>query len=278
MAALAAAAIAPAALPPVRAEDRLLVSGEVASSPGSIEVTVRLSNRGGQIKGPLTLRGQLLGHEDEAPLDRGLPSREAVEALLEFPADVPRPGVHLLFLWIESADRAPDGALRTTEVETAYLLLSLGAAPSPSVRLDAQPLRLVDSGRLRLRLESADGAPHRVRLRALGPATLLLEPPAEPVAVPARGVAGATLRVLRGRSAWGSRQRALVVASPVDGALEQTNLAVASIEIAGDPAVLPRIRLPLAAAGIALLLAALAVESGRWWRARRSERADHRCS
>jgi hypothetical protein len=250
------------------------VSGAVASCPGSIEVTVKLSNRGGEIKGPLTLRGQLLGHEDGAPLERGLPSGEAVEALLEFPADVPRPGVHLLFLWIESEDRAPDGAPRTTEVETAYLLLSLGAAPSPNLRLDAEPLRLVDSGRLRLSLESTDDGPHRVRIRALGPATLLLEPPAEPLAVPARGVASATVRVLRGRSAWGSRQKALVVASPVDGALEQTTVAVASIEIAGDPAVLPRVRIPLAAGGVALLVAALAVESRRWWRTRRSERSD----
>lgn len=269
LAALAAAAFAPAGQQPACAGDGLVVSGTVAASPGSIEVTARIANPGSTIKGPLTVRGELLGQEDAALLERGIPAGETAEAPLEFSADIPRPGIHLLFLRIESPERAPDGGPRTTEVETAYLLLSLGAGVTPAVRLAADPVRLVDSGRLRVRIESADGAPHRVKLRALGPATLLFEPPGEPVAVPAGGAITATVRVLRGRSAWGARQKALVVASPLDGPLERTEVLAVPIEIGSDPAVLPRIRVPLAAAGVALILTALAIESRRWWRARR---------
>ena len=109
-------------------------------------------------------------------------------------------------------------------------------------------------------LESADGAAHRAALRVLLPAGVnVLEAPSE-VDVPAVGGVSVPVRLIRGASARGHRHGMIVVAGPIDGPLERASVTLGDIQIASDPAWLPRLRPVLAVLGALLLIAAAVIE------------------
>jgi hypothetical protein len=142
----------------------------------------------------------------------------------------------------------------------------VGAAPidgaAPVVRLSARDVQVLYYGDLEAGVESADGAPHRVRVRVQAPAGLQA-PDAAEVAVPAAGRVTATVRVWRSSAPRGSRQPLVVMAKPVEGDGGATVSAAATAEVLPDPAWMPRLRRPLGVLALLLMAGAALLELRR---------------
>jgi hypothetical protein len=242
--------------PATAAEVRLEVSGDVKATEEALDVRVDLDNRGDAHAAAVTVQGELLGAHDEARVEAGIAPGGKAAVSLHFPVEVTRAGVHAVALRLDYQPQPGPASVS----QRAYLLLSLGANPPPAVRVSAPEMRLRDRDLLRLRLESADGAEHRVRLRVLTPRGLNAESPESEVAVPATGEALVEVPVLRGSIPRPSRQGVLVLAGTTDGPLETTAVATTVAEIEGDPAWLPHLQRPLALVAFGFLLAAVVVE------------------
>lgn len=260
-----AAALSPlflAAAASAAAEAALDVSGSVVSVAPRLEVRVLVTNRGDRPAVPLEVEGELVGERASARVASGVAPGGEGAALLAFSPAIPRPGTYALTLLLEHpVEGPPDGAGNPPMAsQRAWLLLALGASPPPAVRLSADPLRLDVKGELAVRLESADGEPHHVRLRALPARGLRAEGEGTEVAVPARGLAAAALPIVRAGAPRGTRHGVLLVAETTDGPLARASVLAAPVEVAPDPSVLRRIRTPVLALGLLLVAVALGVE------------------
>jgi hypothetical protein len=183
------------------------------------------------------------------------------EARLHFSRS-PRPGTHALVLLLDFATVDARGAHPATEV--AALLLAFDAMPPPAVRLTAGALSIREAAEAMVRLESADGQPHRVRLSTWLPRALTCDPPAQTVAVPGRGLALARVRVFRASAAYDSHHEFLAVAETEDESPVRTTVASLPLEIAPEDAWMtaPQVRIPLAL-GIMTLVGWVAYRQGR---------------
>jgi hypothetical protein len=257
------------ASPPARAEAVLDVSGSVVSVDPRLEVRVVVRNRGDRPAAPLEVAGELLGERSEARLADGVRPGAEGAILLAFTPTAPRPGVHALTLLLEHpVEGLPDGAGNLPVVsQRAWLLLALGANPPPAVRLVPGALRLDVRGDLPLRVESADGLPHRVRVRAVAARGLRAEGEGAEVAVAARRPAAVALPLVRAGAPRGSRHAVLLVSETLDGPAARADVLPATVDVAEDPALLPRLRTPVLALGLALVAFALAFEAWRRLRA-----------
>jgi hypothetical protein len=168
-------------------------------------------------------------------------------------------------LLIDYTPRTPVAGASAAMSQRAFLLLSLGAAPPPAVRLSAPELALRDRALLPVTLQSADGAAHRVRLRVLGPRGLNAEHAQDEVAVPATGTAAVSVPLLRGGVPRPSRQGVLLVAETLDGDLARASTATTVVEVAAPADLMPRLRVPFLLAAALLLAAAAVLE---WWHLR----------
>ncbi len=254
-----------------RAEAVLDVSGAVVSVAPRLEVRVVVGNRGDRPAVPLEVTGELLGERREARLAGGVPPGGEGAVRLEFDAAQARPGLHALTLLLEHpVEGPPDGAgSPPVASQRAWLLLAIGGpSPGPAVRLAAEALHLDVRGDLAVRLESADGASHRVRLRALTARGLRAEGDGAEVAVPANGTSTAALSLVRAGAPRGSRHAVLLVAEALDGPVARTAVLAVPVEVAADPSLLPRMRGPLLLLGLALLALALGFEVRRAFRNR----------
>lgn len=157
---------------------------------------------------------------------------------------------------------APRGGTGGLSVVCACLLTCVAlhaaaaTAAAPCVRLTARNLRLTHAGELRVELTSADGRAHHVALHVTHDLGGLRPQPAI-VDVPAEGSVHADVLVLRGDAAWSSRHAIDVVA--LDGE-RPLGLASAVVEVAPDPALVPRLRPLLIGLGLVLLAVALVQE------------------
>jgi hypothetical protein len=254
---------------PARPEARLEVSGSVVSIAPELEVRVVVRNDGDRRAAPLDVVGKLLGERVEARLATGVGAgREGSVVLVFHPAN-PRPGTHALTLVLEhpvegTADAAGNAPIAS---QVAWLLVALGPSPSPAVRLEAQPLRLDVESELAVRLESADGEPHRVRVQVAAAKGLRAEGPGADVLVPGRGDASAALPIVRAGAPRGTRHGVLVVAETTDGPLARTTVAPVSVEIAPFPSRLPGLRPIVFAIGLLFLVVALGFEAWKRFRA-----------
>ncbi len=254
---------------PARAEAALDVSGSVVSVAPHLEVRVVVTNRGDRRAAPVEVVGELLGELRSARLAGGVGAGREGAVLLVFSPVSPRPGTHALTLLLEHpVEGTPDGAGNPPVAsQVAWLLVALGASPPPPVRLAAQPLRLDVKGDLAVRLESADGEPHRVHLRAATARGIRAEGAGVEIVVPAQGTASAALPIVRAGAPRGSRHAVLLVAEAMDGPLARTAVATVPVEIAGFPSRLPRLRVAVLVAGLLLLAVALGFEVWRRFRA-----------
>ena len=244
---------------------RLTVAGHVREEAGQLRVRVDLVNDGDVAARGMEVEGEMLGQRGEAALTAALPPGRAASVELGFAPDVPRPGVYALALHLRYwADTAAPSPAPTSQ--RAYLLLALGANPEPPVSLSVPDARVTRFAVVPVRLQSADGAAHRVRLRALAPRGVNALEPEEPVAVPASGSVAAPLRVLRAGAPIGSQAGLVVLATEVDGPLERTAVATGRVVIAAPAPWLPGLRTPLLGVALALLAAAVAVELVSWRR------------
>lgn len=255
---LLALAAAPGPAPGVHLD----VAGEVREADGRLLVRVDLTNRGAEEALAVQVEGELFGARGEAALPGSLAPGATRGLELGFPGAIPRPGVFALALHLRYVPKDAPGGARASQ--RAYLLLALGANPAPAVRLTVPDARLSRYAAVPVRLESADGAPHRVRLRALAPDGLNALPPGETIEVPAAGGATAALRVVRAGAPAGSEAGIVVLAAEVGSAVERTAVATGRVQLVAPPSPwLPRLRAPLLVAALALLAAAVGVEL--WW-------------
>jgi hypothetical protein len=238
---------------------RFEVGGAVESADETLEVRVDVINGGDLAATTVDVRGELGDEMDQIALPKGVPAGATRSILFRF-ARVPRPGVHVLGLRLDYTEAAAPGRTPVTTSQRAYLLLSLGANPGDALRLSAGEASIRTRGMVPVRLESADGASHRVRVRVLTPRGLNAESPVE-VEVPAAGAAMAEVPILRGNVPRESRQGILVVAEVVGTDLAQASVVATLVHVAPDPALMPRLRWPLAALVVVLLVAAAVVEA-----------------
>jgi hypothetical protein len=253
-AALAAAARADGAA-------RLTVTGTVAPEDEDLVVSVQVDNRGDAPALPLTVSGELLGGYDEVRTDAGVAAGSWTEVKLHFPQKDARPGVHLVPLRLDY--QSPRGGASASQA--AYLLLALGANPAPAVRVFVGETEIETRGRIAVELESADGRPHVAQLRLITPKGINPFGEAAPVAVPAQGRVRTAIEVLRGTAARQTRQGVLVAAVTTDGDEQTAAVAEGAVTIAADPAVMPRLRIPLTVVAVLLLLLVTVVEVRRRW-------------
>jgi hypothetical protein len=247
-----------------RAEASLDVSGAIEQTSPRLEVRVVVTNRGDVAAAPLHLLGELLGERTEARVAGGVAPGASSAVLLDFPPlsrDV-RPGVHVLALLLEHpVEGAPDAAGNPPVAsQRAWLLLALGTSTTPPVTLVPETLRLSVRGAIQVGVLSADGAPHRVRVRVLTARGLRAEGAGVEVAVPAHGEVKISLPIVRAGAPRGSRHGVVLVAEGEDGPLARATVTTATVEVTPFPSLLPRLRVPLAVAGIVLLATALGVE------------------
>lgn len=245
-----------------RAEVRLDVSGRAEPRGSAMEVVLVVRNLGTTPSGPVEVEAELLGTYQEARLDAGVAPGGQAETPLVFPLLVTRPGVHALALHLRHTPTPQAAPVN----QRAYLLLAIGVeSADPAVRLYVSESRFETRGTVRVEVESADGRPHRVRLRALVPRGLneLGRPVA--VDVPERGRVTAALELVRGTAPRASRYGIVVLASAEDGPLERTAAAVGTVELEPDPALLPKLHVPLILLASVLLAAGVGVELWRRW-------------
>jgi hypothetical protein len=176
-----------------------------------------------------------------------------------------RPGLHVLTLLLDHpVEGPPDGAGNPPVASRlAWLLLALGGNPGPAVRLAADAASLDVRGEIAVRVESADGVPHRVRVRALTARGLRAEGDGALVDVPASGEATVRLPLVRAGAARGSRHAVLLLAELPDGPLARTAVLAAGVDVPPTPSLLRRLRLPLLGLGLLLVAAALGVGGRR---------------
>lgn len=263
-AALAAILLALCAARPAAGEVKFEVGGAVESADETLDVRVDVINQGDVAATTLDVRGELGDEIDLVPMPNGVPAHATRSVLFRF-ARVPPAGVHVLGLRLDYTEAAAPGRTAATTSQRAYLLLSLGAPPAAALRIIPGEATIETRGMVPVRLESADGAPHRARVRVLTPRGLNADEPVE-VDVPATGSATAAIAVLRGGVPRPSRQGILVVAEVLGGNLAGASVAASVVQVAPDPALLPKLRWPLVGLVAALLLASAVLEA----RSRRS--------
>ncbi len=253
---------------PARTEPELAVAAEVVGTTPSLQVRVEVRNRSPRAVPAVQIVGDLLGQRQEGRILSGVPAGDSRTVLLDFGAARALPGVYALVLLLEHAiEGAPDAAGNPPLAsQRAALLVGLGSQAGPAVRLQPSPARLEVTGPLQVEVRSADGAPHRVRLRAFTPRGLRAEGDGVEVEVPAQGAVVASLPLVRAGAPRGTRHSVEIVAETRGEAPVRTSVAPASVAIAADRALLPRWRTSILVAAVLLLALAIGVEV--WTRVR----------
>lgn len=254
-----AALVLASSAPDAGAEVKFEVGGAVEAADEALEVRVDVRNGGDVAAAALDVRGELGDEEDVVTMPDGVPAGATRSVLFRF-SRVPPPGAHVLGLRLDYTEAAAPGRTPVTASQRAYLLLGFGPATEMPVRVSAGEMTLRTRGGVPVRLESADGAAHRVRLRLLTPRGLNAEPPVE-IDVPATGAATAEVGVIRGSVPRPSRQGVLVVTEVMGGDVAHASVTATLVHVAPFSAILPRVRRPLGALAVALLLAAAVVEA-----------------
>jgi hypothetical protein len=233
---------------------RFEVTGQTSSpDPATLEVSVFLKNAGDAAAPPLDVEGELLEERRRTRLDGRRPAKRRVVR----PLAGARPGLHALILRIEWPVGPPSGNASTPALasQRAYLLLTLGQAADPAVKLTVPDVLVETRGTVEVELESADGSAHPVEVRVHPPRGLNVFGPPALALVPASGRVTASVDLLRAGAPRLSRQGILIEALARDGPHERTTVATSVVTIAPDPARLPMLR-PVLWGVCALLLGA----------------------
>jgi hypothetical protein len=220
-------------------------------------VRVDVKNTSDEDRVGVRVVGDLLGRHAEGERIDIAPGRTA-SAVLVFPyASEWRPGRHVLPLSIDyTAERQRRSVL-------AYLALPIAQAAEPALRVTAPLTSLDIRCRLPVRLDSADGQPHRARVRVLTPRGLVAPDPPPLVDVPGQGGARVEIVLLHGTAPPESRQGILIVAESLEGPIERMAVGTSAVDIAPEPTRLANARPPLFVLALILLLAAGVAERHR---------------
>ena len=234
------------------AEPALKVAASLLRRSPTLDVQVDLENTSAADVRPLTVTGELRGDEESTELKSGLARGERERVVLHFP-EAP-PGTFGLALRLIYPPQP--GATETVE-QLQCIALRAGGEVTPPIAIHAPDLALETTAEWPLTISSTDGKPHHVQLwievpRGLGVSTLSLA-----VDVDGKTPSVRRPRLYRGKIVRGARVGAYVMAEAEGGT---SVLGQGTIEILPDPALLPRLRLPLAILALLLLSAAAALE------------------
>lgn len=238
---------------PASGQVRLEVQGSVQPTTDALEVRLTFANRGDAGATGVDVEGELLGHRVRGRLV-AIPAGEERVLLFRYPAEVPRPGVHALTLLTDYA-----GVQGARNSQCLFLLLALGATAEPPVSVAVAETRLDSYDSLVARVKSADAQAHRVRLRVVTPRGLRAGDPIR-LDVPPSGEVTASMPLLRAGAPRDSRQGVLVIAEDEGGQPARAAVVTAVVHVLPDPAWMPRLRWPLLALAVVLLLAAFVSE------------------
>jgi hypothetical protein len=220
---------------------------------------VDAKNTGDERLGEVRVGGDLLGRHASARIG-DLEPGHAASAVLTFPyASEWRPGRHVLPL---SIDYAGDSDAHRVNL-LAYLILPLAASAEPALRVEAPVVSLDIRSRLPVRLESADGQPHRARVRVETPRGLVAPDPPPVVEVPAHGAITVDVLLLHGAAPADSHPGILLVAEALEGPTERMAVATSAVDIGPDPSWLGHLRAPLLLVTLILLVAGGLAEGRR---------------
>jgi hypothetical protein len=251
----------------------LLASRDVGAQVPSLEATVNpkdgaaslevdLRNPSSTAAVPVTLEGELRGVYQTATLAEGVPAGGEGRIVLHF--ERTPSGSFPLALRLRYPS-APRGAI----FEEQLLCLPLGPAPPvPMVSVSALDTSFETSTEWPVTIASADGRPHAVRVRIEVPKGLGVSPAEGLVTIGASTPGRMIPRLFRGSFPRGSKAQVWVLAEPQD-AEPAAALASRTVRILPDPALFPRIRIPLLVLAAALLAAAFFVELKDRFAARR---------
>ncbi len=242
---------------PALAEVRLEVNGSVAVAGEALEARIDVTNRGTVAAEGLSVQGEFLGEHDETVIAMPVGAGHTRSVALRFAVASPPPGVHILPLRL---DYTPSGAGPTSQ--RAYLMVALGGHVGEALRLVVSETEIQDRAHVRVIVSSADGGAHTVRLRVHPPRGLNAHGDPVTLVVPAHGTAQGFLPILRAGAPRPSVQGVLVSAATVEGPT-RTTVAASLVRVLPDPALMPRLRTPLAGVALALALWALAAEVRR---------------
>jgi hypothetical protein len=239
------------------------VSGAFEPAPAGLIVRVGLRNVGTETAEDVRLHGELLGSHAEVNVSGALAPGATHDARLEFPEAAAVPGVHALVLRIEF-ERIEGASDLAALGQWAYLLVAFGGPAAAAVQIEVPPSEVADTTVLPVKVRSADGRAHRVRLSLYVPEGLAAVPHRQTLDVPASGEVAARVRLIRSSARAGTRSGLLAVAVTEGEALVHTTVATGVTRAAADPALLPRMRGVLVGAAAALLAYAVRAQ----WRRR----------
>jgi hypothetical protein len=247
------------------ADARLTVGGLVGVGETTVDVDVVLTNSGDTAGGTVVVTGELGESQDTGKLEAALAPGKSATVPLQFPRGLLTPGLHAVDLLLEYTDVVPGGTTPVTQ--RAFLLV--GTAQPERVRLRVPDLSLDTFADLRVEVQSADGAPHRVRVHVSVPHGLQAPDPPAMVALPASGAVEVPIRLLRSGAPRPTRLGVVALAETDEHGLAGASVATGVVSVEPDPAVLPRLRRPLAVIagvllGAAALIEALSQARRRW--------------
>src|SRR6185295_11581516 len=197
---------------PAAAVVRLDVGGALEPVDIGLRVRLDVTNHGDAAALRVDVEAEIFGVYAEGRLPGPLAPGATQSVRLDFATAAPeRPGIHALALHL----RYPVSGQTETASQRAYLLLGLGPHGPPAVRLTPRPSSFETSGALDVDLESADGRPHTVQVRVLGPRGVNALAAAS-AAVPAQGSTRATVRLIRTGPSRSERLGVVVLASSTD--------------------------------------------------------------
>jgi hypothetical protein len=240
----------------------LEVSGTLRQVGDELEVEATVTNRRAAAIGSMSAEAELLGQRRQAVHRDSLPPGASGRLVFHFPLEVEEPGVYPMSLLLDYSERGTSSTVALSQ--RAFLLLALGAQAEPPVRIVVPALRLRTYAKLRVGLESTDGASHRIRLRTETARGLRALNDSEDVVVPAHGSVQREVGLLRAGAPRGP-QGLLVIAESIDGSPHRTAVATGTVEVTVDEPWLERLRTALLVAA-SLLLAWSAVAEIRRYR------------
>ncbi len=273
---MAASAVPTQAAAPLSSSAPFEVTGEIVATAPRLRVQLVVRNRSEQQVSSLAVKGEWLGQGTEARIAEahiatGLAAGSSGSVVLDFDGTGLRPGVYALVLLLEHATSgAPDAAGNPPLAsQRAGLLLAAGEGSAeagahgvvlPVVRLEPEPCLLAVSGSLELAVESADAAPHRIRLRAFTPRGLRADGDAVALDVPATGRMRARLPLVRAGAPRGTEHSVVVVAETDSSPYPGAALVSATVRVADGPSRVPRLRPAVWVLAALLLLVVVVVE------------------
>jgi len=249
---------------PAFSQPRFEITGRAEVVGDRLLVTLEMSNVGSEPASDVEIAAELAEQHVTLKLPGPIEPSQGAEVVLDFRADVPRPGSHAASIGLSfHAGRPPIPEAAPTSSQRAFLIFALGATPAPAVSLEVPRIEIVHSEMLPILVRNLEGTRHRAWVRVTTPIGINALPARSEVDLEPGGSAIVETRILRGSAQREASHGIIVLAGIVDGPLERTVGTLGTVWIEPDRALMPRLRRPALIVALFLLLAAVVLEFRR---------------